>query len=68
MLVWCVAVSLMIISVVEIGLYLAECLVPKPPLPVKIFPLVLKSIPFLLGVVMLIRAKALAAWVSEKLE
>jgi hypothetical protein len=33
----------------------------------QIFPCVLKSIPCVLGIIMLIRAKALAQWISDKL-
>ena len=36
--------------------------------PMKIFPCILKSIPALLGVVGLIKSKAIAQWVSDKLD
>ena len=36
--------------------------------PMEIFPCVLKSIPFVLGVAMLIKSKAVAQWVSDKLD
>jgi hypothetical protein len=66
MLVRFVAVALMFVTLVEIVLYLVVSSAHHAP--PEIFPCVLKSIPFLLGVVILIKSKALAAWVSEKLE
>ena len=66
-IVWCIAAALIVVSVLEIGLYLTECLVPKQQMPVKVFPCVLKSIPAVLGIVALIKSKALAQWISDKL-
>jgi hypothetical protein len=34
----------------------------------RTFPCILKSIPAMLGIVMLIKAKAVAEWVSNKLD
>jgi hypothetical protein len=67
-IVWCIAAALIIISIVEIGLYLAEGLMPKQPVPMTVFPFVLKSIPAVLGVVMLIKAKTVAEWISDKFD
>ena len=36
--------------------------------PMKIFPCIMKSIPALLGIVVLIKSKTLAQWVSDKLD
>ena len=36
--------------------------------PMKIFPCVLKSIPAVLGIAGLIKSKALAQWVSDRLD
>ncbi|HEY3930786.1 MAG TPA: hypothetical protein VGM58_00275 [Verrucomicrobiae bacterium] len=36
--------------------------------PMKIFPCIVKSIPALLGIAALIKSKALAQWVSDKLD
>jgi hypothetical protein len=66
--VWCIAAALVIISLVNIGLYLTQCLVPKPQMPVKIFSCIVKSIPALLGIAALIKSKALAQWISDKLD
>jgi hypothetical protein len=67
-LVWCVAVSLIVISILEIGLYVAQCYEPQHPASMTVFPFVLKSIPAALGVVMFIKAKSIAEWISDKLE
>jgi hypothetical protein len=75
MLVRFIAVSLIGITVVEIALYWVVNgdhggIVNHPyhPPPIKIFPYVLRSVPALLGVVILIKAKTLAEWISNKLD
>jgi hypothetical protein len=67
-LVWCIAAALFIVGLVEVGLYFVSCLLPNPPKPVEIFPIVLKSIPVLLAVVVLIKSKTLAEWISDKMD
>ena len=61
-----VAVCFMGMSVVELGLYLAEYKYRQ--MPVNVFLSALWVVLFLAGVVILIRAKALADWISDKLE
>ncbi len=68
MLVRLIAASVMVIGLLDTALYLTQCLVPKHPMPVKIFPIVLNSIPFVIGVAVLIKAKAIANWIADKLE
>jgi len=76
MLVRFIAVSLIGITVVEIALYLAVSQIQEPHIinydyhapPIKILPYLLKSIPALIGVVGLIKSKALARWISDKLD
>jgi len=63
-----VAACLMVLGLLDTGLYLGQCFEPKHPSPVKILPIVLNSIPFVIGVVILIRAKAAAQWINDKLE
>jgi len=58
----------MVIGLLDTGLYLTKCFEPKHPLPVKIYPIVLNSIPFVIGVVVLIKSRAVAEWLSEKLD
>ena len=36
--------------------------------PMRIFPCILKSIPAVLGIAMLIKARAVAEWISNKLD
>jgi type IV secretory pathway protease TraF len=53
-------------TAVEIALYLVVC--RQKNLPVGVFPCVIRSVPLLLGSVVLVKSKALANWVSEKLD
>jgi hypothetical protein len=80
------AVCVMLVGVLDTGLYVAQCWHPKqsPPAasiqnpapvstpeqaaPVKVVPLVLNAVPFAVGIVVLVKAKSVAAWISEKLE
>ena len=66
MLVRFIALSLLGWTVVELGLYWV--ISSSHHTTLKIFPCLMKSIPLVLGIVMLVRAKSLAAWVSDKLE
>jgi len=68
MLVRLVAGCVMVIGLLEAGLYLTKCLLSQPPLPVKLLPMALDSIPLIIGVAILIKAKAIANWVSDKLD
>jgi hypothetical protein len=63
-----VAACFMVIGLLDTGLYLTQCFEPKHPATVKISPIVLNSIPFVIGVVILIKARAVANWISDKLE
>jgi len=66
MLVRFVAVSLICVTLVEIVLYLV--IAQHNHTPAGIFPCLLKSIPAVAGLVMLVRAKAIAEWISNKLD
>jgi hypothetical protein len=66
MLVRFVAAALIGWSVVELVLYWVIC--NHNNTLVEIFPCVVKSLPFLAGVVVLIKSKALAEWLSDKLD
>ena len=63
-----VAACLMVLGLLDTGLYLGQCFEPKHPSPVKILPIVLNSVPFVIGVVILIRTKTVANWISDKFE
>ena len=58
----------MAIGLLDTGLYLTKCFEPKHPMPVKIFPMVVNSIPLVISVVILIKSRAIAEWLSEKLD
>jgi len=68
MLVRLISVLLVVMSLLELGLYWAKCYEPKHRMPVEIIPVVLRLIPALIGSVGLIRAKAIAVWISDKLD
>ena len=66
MLVRFIAASLIGISVVELALYWA--ISSSHHTPMETFPCILKAIPAVLGIVILIKAKAVAEWISNKLD
>jgi hypothetical protein len=66
MLVRVVAAALIGWSILELSFYWVVSDVHQTP--VQIFPCVLKSIPFLFGVIFLIKSKALADWISDRME
>jgi hypothetical protein len=81
-----VAACFMVIGLLDTGLYLTKCLLPKQPAPVlqsnnsapvvqpkhsapvKVLPIVLNFIPFVAGIITLVKAKSLANWIEDKLE
>jgi len=66
MLVRFIAVSLICVSVVELVLYWA--LSSSHHTPLQTLPCVLKCIPAVVGIVVLIKARAVAQWLSDKLD
>ena len=66
MLVRFIAAALIGWTVMDFALYWAVSQHDRTPM--TIFPCVLKSIPALLGIVMLVRDKAVAQWISDKLD
>jgi len=66
MLVRFIAVALIGWAFVEIGLYLLIC--RHNGLPVQPVPCVIKSLPLIAGLVILVKAKSAARWVSDKLD
>ena len=66
MLVRFTAAALIGWSVMELSLYVLVC--RHNAVPVAVIPCVIRSIPFVGGVVILVRARAIAEWVSEKLD
>jgi hypothetical protein len=66
MLVRFVAATLIAWAVVDIALYVAVS--QHTHKPVEIFPCILKSITGVVGIVVLIKARALAEWISNKMD
>jgi hypothetical protein len=66
MLVRFIALSLMGVTMVNLVLYWVVS--QHNQTKMTIFPCVLKSIPAVIGLVGLIRAKAIAGWISSKLD
>lgn len=61
-----VAIGLIGMSLLEVGFYCSVAFIKKEPL--HVVPCVLWGIPFLAGVVMLVKVKALARWLCDKLD
>jgi hypothetical protein len=66
MLIRFVAAALIGWALVELALYLLIC--HNKNVPVEIVPCVIKSLPLLAGVVVLVKARTLAEWLSDKLD
>ena len=66
MLVRFIAAALIGWALAEIALYLAICHHKNEP--VEFFSCVMKSLPFLAGIVVLIKSRTLAEWLSDKLD
>ena len=63
MLVRFAAVGLVGMSVLEFGLYLAECSLHHEP--VQIFHGLFLFLPFVAGIVIFVKARAVAEWISN---
>lgn len=63
-----IGVMLVVWTIFDLGLYWAKCASPKNPVPMEVVPVVLKLIPSVIGTVVLIKARALAEWVSNMLD
>ena len=66
MLVHFAAAALISMSLLELGLYLAEC--HKRQIPVGVLHASFLALLFVLGVAALVRARAIARWVDTKLD
>jgi hypothetical protein len=66
MLVRFIAASLMAITLVNLALYWV--VTHHNHSQMTIFPSVLKSIPALIGIFILVKARAVAGWISNKLD
>ena len=66
MLVRVIAIGLIGWSLAELALYLAVCHHKK--LPVDVLPCFYRALPLLLGLILLVKARALAEWISDQLD
>jgi hypothetical protein len=60
------AAGLVGLSVLQLGLYVAECLAHQQP--IQALHGLLLFLPFVLGVVVLIRSRAIAEWLANKFD
>jgi hypothetical protein len=63
-----VAACLIVVGLLDVGLYLTRCFAPGHRVPVNFLTVLLDFIPGFLGIVMLIKSKAIAAWLSDMIE
>ncbi len=66
MLVRIIAAALIGWMLVDVGLYLA--VQHHKNLTVEILPLIVKSLPLVVGISIIIKARSLAEWLSDKLD
>ena len=63
-----VAACLIVVGLLDVGLYLTKCFAPSHREPVNFLIVLLDFIPGLLGIFMLIKSKAIADWLSDMLD
>lgn len=63
-----IGVTLVVATILELGLYWATCHNPKNPVPVEVLPVVWRLIPAIIGAVILIKSRALAEWLASLLD
>ena len=63
-----VAACLIVVGLLDVGLYLTKCFAPGHREPVNFLIVLLDFTPGLLGIVMLIKSKAIANWLSDMIE
>lgn len=63
-----IGVVLIVWTVLDLGLYWVTCANPRHPVPMEVVPVLLKLISAVVGIVILVRARAIAIWISEWLD
>jgi hypothetical protein len=72
-----IALGFIALGLLDAGLYLTQYLTPlihqhhasgQPAAPLKVLRLLLDSIPLIIGIVILVKAKALAEWLSDLIQ
>jgi len=66
MLAWLIGVALSGWTTVDLALDWLGC--HQKQLPMKTFPCLVKSLPLALGLILMVKSKAAAQWISEKLD
>ncbi len=66
MLVRFVAAALIGWALIELALHVVVC--RQKDLPVELSPCLIKSIPLLVGIIVLVKSRSIAGWISEKLD
>src|SRR5580698_5788990 len=63
-----IGVTFVVATILELGLYWAECSIPEHKAPLGLVPTLLRLIPAVLGFVILLKARAIAEWISNILD
>jgi hypothetical protein len=73
-----VAICIILVGVLDAGVYLTQYVTPmfqqmhqqqsQPHVPIHMLRLVLDSIPLIVGIVILVKARAIAEWVQDMIE
>lgn len=64
-----IGVMLVVATILELGFYWAECAFHKPePLHAEKISILYRLVPAVLGFIVLIKARAIAGWISETLD
>jgi hypothetical protein len=63
-----IGVMLIVATILELGLYWAKSSIPNHQVPIELVPVLLRLIPAVLGCVILIKAHAIAEWISDLLD
>jgi len=63
-----IAVAFLGAGVINIVLYILECVAPAHPVPVNALWVTLRSWPAIIGIICLIKSKPIAAWLSDLLD
>jgi hypothetical protein len=63
-----IGVMFVVATILELGLYWAKCSIPDHKVPLELVPVLLRLIPAAVGFVVLVKARALAEWISNILD
>jgi hypothetical protein len=63
-----VALCLIVVGLLDVCLYLTKCFAPHHRVPVNYLTVLLDFIPGLAGIIVLIKAKAIANWLTDLIE